>query len=60
MQSGGKNEIAIPRQAPDGELEGPDVVLLARGEVARGHGEFVEIGEKAVQAITSSSPASAA
>jgi hypothetical protein len=53
MKSGEEDEFAVPRQAPDGELEGSDIVLAARGEVTRGHRQFVEVGEKAVQAVTS-------
>src|ERR1035441_8045507 len=46
--AGDDDVIAIGRQAPDGEFERGLLAGLTGLEVARRHGEFVEIGEKAV------------
>src|SRR6185295_12825904 len=43
-QSGRENKIAIPGQAPHEQLEGRAVTGLAGLEVARRHGELIEIG----------------
>ena len=53
VEPGGEHEIAIARQPPDGEFEGPDLFVFPGREVARGHGEFVEVGQKGVQVISS-------
>ena len=55
-QSGRQNEIAIVRQAPDEQFEGGALAGLAGLEIARRHGELVEVGEKTAvcrHAITS-------
>ncbi len=46
-QSGRENEIAIVRQLADEQLEGGALAGLAGLEIARRHGELVEIGEEA-------------
>ena len=42
-QSSGENEVAIPRQTPHEQLERGAVIGLAGFEVARRHGELVQI-----------------
>ena len=49
VEPGDHDKIAVAGEAPDGEFERSGVTLFAGGEVARRHGEFVEIGEEAVQ-----------
>ena len=47
-ESGGQHEIAVRRQAADGEFEDGALGGLAGLEIAGGHGELVEIGEETV------------
>src|SRR5215469_7434658 len=42
------HEFPVARQSADGELENSDLRLLTGGEVARCHGELIEIGQEAV------------
>ena len=42
--SGGEQEVAVGRQLAREEFEGGAVAGFAGGEVAGGHGEFVEVG----------------
>jgi hypothetical protein len=53
MHSGNQHEIPVSRQPPNAEFKGPDIVLPAGAEVAGGHGQLVQIGEKTVQFISS-------
>ena len=49
-QSGGYDEITVHGKPADGKLEGCLLRGLTGFEIARGHRQFVEIGEKAVHA----------
>src|ERR1019366_2384130 len=53
MDAGEQHEVPVARQTANRKLERPNVGLTARGKITRGHREFVEIREKAVQAVTS-------
>ena len=50
--AGGDDVIAVRGEAADGEFEGGLLGGLAGLEVAGGHGELVEVGEKAVHCVS--------